>query len=75
MSRFAAAYALSPFGPERLRPVFASQDRDDLETVTRLLDSGEVRPVVEAAYDLRDAADAIEAVHRGHTRGKAVLLP
>jgi len=75
MSRFAAAYALSPFGPERLRPLFASQDREDLETVTRLLDSGEVRPVVEAAYDLRDAADAIEAVHRGHTRGKVVLLP
>jgi NADPH:quinone reductase-like Zn-dependent oxidoreductase len=75
MGRFLAAFALSPFGPERLRPLFATPDPDDLATVTQRLATGEVRPVVEAAYDLRDAADAIDFVHRGQARGKVVLLP
>ena len=75
MGRFLAAFALSPFGPERLRPLFATPDPDDLATVTQRLATGEIRPVVEAAYDLRDAADAIDFVHRGQARGKVVLLP
>ena len=75
MGRFLAAVALSPFGPERLRPLFATPDPDDLATVVQLLATGEVRPVVEAVYDLRDAADAIDFVHRGHARGKVVLRP
>jgi NADPH:quinone reductase-like Zn-dependent oxidoreductase len=73
--RFVAAALLSPLGPERLRPLFASQDREDLETVVSLLSSGEVRPFVEAAYRLPDAADALDVVHRGRARGKVVLVP
>ncbi len=75
MSRFLSAVVLSPFGPERLRSLFASQDRDDLETVVSLIAAGGVRPYVESAYDLRDAADAIDFVHRGRARGKVVLVP
>ena len=75
MRRFAAAAVLSPFGPERLRPLFATPRPEDLETVAALLATGEVRPFVEAAYDLRDAADAIDYVHRGRAPGRVVLLP
>ncbi|KHL16088.1 UNVERIFIED_CONTAM: hypothetical protein LK11_18010 [Mumia flava] len=75
LRRFAAAVLLSPFGPERLRPLFASPEPADLEVVTGLLASGDVAPYVEAAYDLRDAADAVEYVHRGRARGKVVLVP
>lgn len=75
MGRFLAAVVLSPTGPERLRPLFASQDPEDLGTVAQLLTAGGVRPVVEAVYDLADAADAIDVVHRGHVRGKVVLRP
>ena len=75
MRRFAAAAVLSPFGAGRLRPLFSAPRREDLEAVAELLASGEVRPYVEAAYDLRDAADAIDYVHRGRARGKVVLVP
>lgn len=74
MRRFAAAAVLSPFGPQRLRPLFATQDRDDLAAVLSHLASGEVRPHVDAAYALDDAPDAIEHVHRGRARGKVVLV-
>lgn len=75
MGRFLSAMTLSPFGPERLRPLFASQSREDLETVIELIADRRVRPFVEATYDLRDAADAIEYVHQGRATGKVVLVP
>lgn len=75
MRRFAAAAVLSPFVRQRLRPLFATPKREDLATVLRLAEAGQVRPSVEAAYDLRDAADALDFVHRGKAAGKVVLVP
>lgn len=75
MRRFAAAAVLSPFGPQRLRPLFARPDREDLATVLALVASRQVQPFVETAYSLHDAADAIDYVHRGRARGKVVLVP
>lgn len=75
MRRFASAVIRSPLGPGRLRPLFATPRREDLAAVSGLLAAGDVVPVVEAVYDLGDAADAIDAVHRGHCRGRVVLVP
>ena len=75
MRRFAAAALLSPFGPQRLRPLFATPRRTDLATVLALVATGQVRPAVEAAYALSDAADAVEFVDRGKARGRVVLVP
>ncbi|WP_062530110.1 NAD(P)-dependent alcohol dehydrogenase [Demequina rhizosphaerae] len=75
MRRFAAAGLLSPFGPQRLRPLFATPRREDLATVLSHVVDGRVHPSVEAAYALRDAADAVDFVHRGKARGKVVLVP
>lgn len=75
MSRFLSAYALSPFGPETLRPLFSTKNREDLMFVSQLLDSGEVRPVIDAVVELEGGPAAIAAVHTGHARGKVVLTP
>ncbi len=75
MSRFAAAALLSPFVPQRLRPLFATQDRPTLERVTRLIADGRVLPVIDATYDLHDAPEALRYVAAGHARGRIVLTP
>jgi NADPH:quinone reductase-like Zn-dependent oxidoreductase len=75
MSRFLSAYVLSPFGPGNLRPLFSGKKPEDLAYVASLLADGDVRPVIDAVRDLRDAAEAIAAVHTGHARGKVVLAP
>ncbi|WP_168218391.1 NAD(P)-dependent alcohol dehydrogenase [Nocardioides eburneiflavus] len=75
MRRFAAATLLSPFVSQRLRPLFATPKRTDLATVLSLLASGQVHSAIEAAYALRDAADAIEFVGLGKARGRVVLVP
>ena len=48
-------------------------DGDSLSTVSRLLESGDVRVFVDEVFDLAHAADAHRALESGHTRGKIVL--
>ncbi len=47
--------------------------RDHLEQLAKLIDSGALRPVVEAVYPLAKAREAYERGLRGHNRGKLVL--
>jgi NADPH:quinone reductase-like Zn-dependent oxidoreductase len=72
-SRFARAALLSPWVRQRIRPLFATQDRAALEEVLALTGEGKVRPVIDATYDLRDAPDALRYVAAGHARGRVVL--
>jgi NADPH:quinone reductase-like Zn-dependent oxidoreductase len=48
-------------------------DGDTLSTITRLLESGDVKVFVDGVYDLADAHAAHAALEEGHTRGKLVL--
>ena len=48
-------------------------DRDNLATIGRLLDNGDVRVNVDAVYPLDDVAAALAKQAEGHTRGKLVL--
>jgi NADPH:quinone reductase-like Zn-dependent oxidoreductase len=48
-------------------------DGDTLSTITRLLESGDVKVFVDGVFDLDDAASAHAALEDGHTRGKLVL--
>jgi NADPH:quinone reductase-like Zn-dependent oxidoreductase len=48
-------------------------DGDTLSTITRLLESGDVKVFVDGVFDLDAAASAHAALEDGHTRGKLVL--
>ena len=73
MGRFAKAKLLSPFVPQRFRPLFSKQNRHDLEVLAELLDAGKVLPVIDAVYDLTGGPEAIGYVRAGHARGKVVI--
>lgn len=51
----------------------ANVDRHRLEALGRLVDSGKLRPQVEAALPLEQAREALARVAGRHTRGKIVL--
>jgi NADPH:quinone reductase len=51
----------------------ASIDRDRLEELGRLVDTGKLRLQVEAVLPLEQAREALARVAGGHTRGKVVL--
>jgi NADPH:quinone reductase-like Zn-dependent oxidoreductase len=49
-------------------------DAAELAEIGRLIDDGKVRPVVTRTFPLRRAAEAQEALEKGHIRGKIVLV-
>jgi NADPH:quinone reductase-like Zn-dependent oxidoreductase len=52
------------------------QRRDaDLDTLTELIDTGAVTPVVDRTFPLVDTRDAIEYLAGRHARGKVVITP
>ncbi len=51
----------------------ANVDRHRLEALGRLVDSGKLRPQIEAVLPLEQAREALARVAGGHTRGKIVL--
>jgi NADPH:quinone reductase-like Zn-dependent oxidoreductase len=74
MSRNLAALATSPFVRQRLRaPVFTSHPKEALLSLTDLIEAGKVRPVIDRAFPLEQAADAIRLWETGHARGKIVI--
>jgi NADPH:quinone reductase-like Zn-dependent oxidoreductase len=59
----------------RRRAVFfiAKFNREDMNVLAELLESGKVAPVVERSYPLSETPDAIRHVGEGHPQGKIVI--
>jgi NADPH:quinone reductase-like Zn-dependent oxidoreductase len=67
------AMLLSPFVSQRLCGLMSVPRQADLETLRGMLESGQLRPLVDRTYALGDAAEAVRALARPHARGKLVL--
>ena len=67
------ALCLSPFVRQRLGTFINSENAADLVVLTGLLDSGAVRSVVDRAFPLAQAADAVGHMRRGLAKGKVVV--
>lgn len=57
----------------RAAHVITRGDAGQLMQIARLIDAGEIRPVVETVLTLAEARKAHELSQRGHVRGKIVL--
>src|SRR5215470_6281450 len=58
---------------QRLRPFLAKPKREDLLTLTELIEAGKLTPVIDRSYPLADTADAVRHVEQGHARGKVII--
>ena len=72
-TRPARAFALSPFVSQTLTFFIARMRREDLAVLAALLDEGKVTPVIDRAYPLSAAAEAVRYLEEGHARGKVVI--
>lgn len=64
---------LMSFGSKKMRSLFAKSNQKDLEYIVKLVEDGEIKPVIEKRYSLNKTADAMRYVSEGHTRGKVVI--
>lgn len=67
------ALLLSPFVRQRLRPLAATERREDLLFLKELVEAGKVTPVIDRTYPLAQVRDAIRHLAAGHARGKVVI--
>jgi hypothetical protein len=58
---------------ERLRLIPHEQKREQLLTLTGLIEAGKLTPVLDRAYPLAGTAEGLRRVEQGHARGKVVI--
>jgi NADPH:quinone reductase-like Zn-dependent oxidoreductase len=58
---------------ERLRLIPHEQKREQLLTLTGLIEAGKLTPVLDRTYPLAETAEAMRRVEQGHARGKVVI--
>jgi NADPH:quinone reductase-like Zn-dependent oxidoreductase len=67
------AVALSPLIPQRLAMFVNKESHENLDAVRRLIESGQVTPMVDRTYPLAEVADAIRHLEAGKVRGKIAI--
>ena len=67
------ALALSLFVRQRMTMFISKENHADLATLTKFIEAGDVTPVVDKAYPLAEAPDAMRHLEAGHARGKVVI--
>ena len=74
LERSVGAALLSPFVRQNLLMFVSSENAADLLALNDVIDRGALRPVVERAFPLEQAAAAVDHVAAGATRGKIIVL-
>jgi NADPH:quinone reductase-like Zn-dependent oxidoreductase len=64
---------LSPFVGQRLGGLVSKEKLEDLQTLTDLIETAKVTPVIDRTFPLIEAPDAIRYLEQGHPRGKVVI--
>ena len=67
------AVVANAFVPQRLRPLLSEQKREELLSVTGLIEDGKLTPVLDRTYPLANTVEGLRHVETGHARGKVVV--
>jgi NADPH:quinone reductase-like Zn-dependent oxidoreductase len=73
MDRQLRALAWSPFVRQRLAVKVPKEHYADIERLARLIEAGQVTPVIDRSYPLQHVPDAMRRLVAGHARGKLVI--
>lgn len=68
------AMFLGPFVKQDMQVLFAQLKREDLAELARMMEAGQVTPVIDRRYPLAETPDAIRYLESGRARGKVVIV-
>jgi NADPH:quinone reductase-like Zn-dependent oxidoreductase len=63
------------FTRQRLLGIMAKRNKEDLATLSELMGSGKITPVIDRRFRLSEVGEAIRYLEKGHARGKVVISP
>jgi len=73
LGRMMKAQLMAPFVPQRIRTCRGTVNQADLLTLTELIESGKITPVIGRTYPLDQVPEAMRHLEQGHARGKIVI--
>ena len=73
LRHIAAIWLTSRFSKQTAAFFIASFNKEDLQTLADMLESGWLKPAIDRTYQLDEAQDALRTFGEGHVRGKLVL--
>ena len=65
----------SLFVSPKFLTVMARRSKEDFNTLREMIEAGNVTPVIDRRYTLRETPDAMRYLKEGHARGKIVIVP
>jgi NADPH:quinone reductase-like Zn-dependent oxidoreductase len=71
--RVVKARLMSPFISQKMGMMMAQGNKDDLNILADLMQSGKVTPVIDRMYPLSQIREAMKYLEAGHARGKVVI--
>ncbi|MBU0742360.1 NAD(P)-dependent alcohol dehydrogenase [bacterium] len=69
----AKALLLSVFARQKVRLFLSIPKNEDLVVLKKLIEAGEVTPVIDRTYPLSQTPEAFRYLNQGHARGKVVI--
>jgi NADPH:quinone reductase-like Zn-dependent oxidoreductase len=73
MALLLKAVVVGPFVRQQLRYFMAVVTTEDLETLSTLVTSGDVVPLIDRTYSLSETPAALGYLEQGHARGKVII--
>ena len=67
------AFIRSLYNKQQGRPFLATPNSDDLRVLKELIESGQIKPVIDRTYPLSETPQAFQYLDQGHARGKVVI--
>jgi NADPH:quinone reductase-like Zn-dependent oxidoreductase len=67
------AKLLSPFVSQKIGTMLAELNQKDLTLLAEMMQSGQMKPVIDRTYKLSELPDAVRYLEQGHARGKVVI--
>ena len=64
---------VAPFVSQRLVGVQGDGNEADLASLAAMIEAGDITPVIDRAYPLEEAPDALRYVEEGYPKGKVVV--
>ncbi|MEW9872066.1 NAD(P)-dependent alcohol dehydrogenase [Arthrobacter sp. HS15c] len=71
--RSIGAPLVSLFSGQKFKGLVSTENYQDLEALTALIEAGRVRPAIDNVYPLAEAPAAVAHLHEGRVRGKVVV--
>jgi NADPH:quinone reductase-like Zn-dependent oxidoreductase len=68
------ALVLSPFVSQKMVMFISKLSKEDLTSISELIETGKITPVIDRHYGLSEVPEAIRYLEEGHARGKVVII-